>query len=197
MVFPDGTHAVDDVSFDVGAGEIVGIIGPVTSHKNIGEILSVAKMRDDLHFLIAGPCFPRSITSHERTLLATAVKQTNVTAFLEHLPHDELNELTAMCSVHFAAYHDFLHSSNKLIRAAAWRIPLVVSDGGYMAECVRSHRMGVVSDPSDLDAISAAIDSALSMDRAHRGWDDYAKANSLEALRAALKPCGLRAPLHA
>lgn len=176
---------------------IVGIIGPVTSHKNIGGILSVAKRRDDLHFLLAGPSFPRAITSNERTLLANAVKQPNVTAFLEHLPHDELNALTAMCSVHFAAYHDFLHSSNKLIRAAAWRIPLVVSDGGYMAECVRSHRMGVVCDPLDTSAISAAIDCALSMDRDHRGWDDYAEANSLEALKSALRQCGIRGAIRA
>jgi len=176
---------------------IVGIIGPVTSHKNIGGILTIAKRRDDLHFLIAGPFFPQSITSHERMLLADAVKQPNVTAFLEHLPHEELNELTAMCSVHFAAYHDFLHSSNKLIRAAAWRIPLVVSEGGYMAECVRSHRMGVVCDPSDPDSISTAIDDALAMGRAHRGWEAYAEANSLEALRAALRPCGIRSTIHA
>lgn len=123
--------------------------------------------------------------------------QRNVTAFLEHLPHDELNELTSMCSVHFAAYHDFLHSSNKLIRSAAWRIPLVVSEGGYMAERVRNHRMGMVCDPSDPESISAAIDSALSMDRCHRGWDEYADANSLEALRSSLRPCGLRATIHA
>lgn len=176
---------------------IVGIIGPVTSHKNIGGILSVAQQRNNLHFLIAGPYFPQAITSHERSLLANAVKQTNVTAFLEHLPHDELNELTAMCSVHFAAYHDFLHSSNKLIRAAAWRIPLVVSDGGYMAECVKTHHMGVVCNPSDAYAISAAIDDALVLDRGHRGWDAYAEANSLDALRTALRPCGIRGAIHA
>ena len=176
---------------------IVGIIGPVTSHKNIGGILSVAKSRHDLHFLIAGPSFPRSVTTHERKLLADAVRQSNVTAFLEHLPHDELNEVTSMCSVHFAAYHDFLHSSNKLIRSAVWRIPLVVSEGGYMAESVRNHRMGMVCDPSDRESISAAIDNALSMDRGHRGWDEYADANSLEALRSALRPCGLRDAIHA
>lgn len=191
------TKKTDLLSNHARGRPIVGIIGPVTSHKNIGGILSVAKMRDDLHFLIAGPCFPRSITSQERSLLANAVKQTNVTAYLEHLPHDELNELTAMCSVHFAAYHGFLHSSNKLIRSAAWRIPLVVSEGGYMSECVRNHHMGVVCNPSNPNAISAAIDDALSLDRDHRGWDAYAEANSLDALRTALRPCGIRGAIHA
>jgi NitT/TauT family transport system ATP-binding protein len=28
MTFPDGTHALDDVSFDVGAGEFVTVVGP-------------------------------------------------------------------------------------------------------------------------------------------------------------------------
>jgi NitT/TauT family transport system ATP-binding protein len=28
MTFPDGTHAVDNVSFDVGAGEFVSVVGP-------------------------------------------------------------------------------------------------------------------------------------------------------------------------
>jgi glycosyltransferase involved in cell wall biosynthesis len=176
---------------------IVGVIGPITSHKNIGGILDVAKRRSDLHFLVAGPYFPRAVTNRERALLTDAVQQTNVTAFLEHLPHDELNELTAMCSVHFAAYRDFLHSSNKLIRSAAWRIPLVVSEEGYMAECVRNHRMGVVCDPLNLKALSAAIDDALSLDRNHGGWAEYAHANSLEALRTALRPCVIGATIRA
>lgn len=176
---------------------IVGIIGPVTSHKNIGGILSVAKHRSDLHFLIAGPFFPKSVTNGERKLLAAARRQPNVTAFLEHLPHDELNELTSMCAVHFAAYHDFLHSSNKLIRSAVWRIPLVVSEGGYMAECVRNHRLGMVCDPFDPESISAAIDASLGMGREHQGWNEYAEANSLDALRSALKPCGLKGTIHA
>jgi NitT/TauT family transport system ATP-binding protein len=28
MTFPDGTHAIDNVSFDVGAGEFVSVVGP-------------------------------------------------------------------------------------------------------------------------------------------------------------------------
>ena len=28
MVFPDGTHAVDDVSFEVDRGEFVTVVGP-------------------------------------------------------------------------------------------------------------------------------------------------------------------------
>lgn len=193
-----GPTAKTRLLYDQSRGRpIVGIIGPVTSHKNIGGILAVAQIRHDVHFLLAGPAFRRSVTKHERDLLAAVVRQPNVTTFLEHLPHDELNELTSMCAVHFAAYHDFLHSSNKLIRSAAWRIPLVVSEGGYMAECVRTHRMGTVCNPADPGSISAAIDACLAMDRGHGGWDEYAEANSLEALRAALAPCGLEATIHA
>ena len=29
MVFPDGTHAINDVSFEVDAGEFVTVVGPV------------------------------------------------------------------------------------------------------------------------------------------------------------------------
>lgn len=175
---------------------IVGIIGPITSHKNIGGILSIAARREDLHFLIAGPYFPRSITRNERALLAKVMRQPNVTAFLEHLPHDELNELTAMCSIHFAAYHDFLHSSNKLIRSATWQKPLVVAKDGYMAECVERYRLGVTCNPTESNSISAAIEQALAMNRNHCGWQAYAEANSLAALRTALRPCGIRASFH-
>ncbi len=176
---------------------IIGAIGPLTRHKNVGALIEVAKRHPEWHFLVAGLLFPNAWSDGERKRVDESQQMENVTCFFEYLPHEELNTLTAMCDIQFAAYHDFLHSSNKLIRSAVWRIPLVVSEGGYMAEIVRNHRMGMVCDPSDPESISAAIDNALSMDRGHRGWDEYADANSLEALRSALRPCGLRDAIHA
>lgn len=167
---------------------IVGAIGPVTKHKNVGALIEVAKRHPEWHFLIAGLAFPKALSVAERQRMEEAQQMANVTCFLEYLPHEELNTLTAMCSVQFAAYNRFLHSSNKLVRACIYRTPLVVTHTGCMGEMVTQHRMGTTCDPTSIDSIEAAVSRALEIDRGTADWEGYLACNSMESLRQALAP---------
>ena len=167
---------------------IVGAIGPVTRHKNVGRLIEVAKRRPEWHFLIAGLVFPKALSEAERKQVDEARTMANVTCFFEYLPHEELNTLTAMCTVQFAAYSRFLHSSNKIVRACVYRTPLVVADQGCMAEVVTQHRLGKTCDPADRGSIDTAISQCLAMDLSNADWDGYFEANSLPSLRRALAP---------
>jgi glycosyltransferase involved in cell wall biosynthesis len=167
---------------------IVGAIGPVTRHKNVGGLIEVAKRRPEWHFLIAGLVFPKALSEAERRLVDEARSMPNVTCFFEYLPHEELNTLTAMCTVQFAAYSRFLHSSNKIVRACVYQTPLVVANQGCMGDVVAQHRLGQTCDPADIGAIDTAISRCISMDLTTADWEGYLASNSLASLRRALAP---------
>jgi glycosyltransferase involved in cell wall biosynthesis len=167
---------------------IIGAIGPVTRHKNVGALVEVAKRHPEWHFLIAGLAFPKALSDAERKRVEEAGHMENVTCFFEYLPHEELNTLTAMCAVQFAAYNRFLHSSNKLVRACIYRTPLVVAHAGCMGEMVTQHRMGTTCDPTSIDSIESAIARALGINRTAADWEGYLASNSMANLRRALTP---------
>lgn len=167
---------------------IIGAIGPVTRHKNVGALIEVAKRHPEWHFLVAGLAFPKALSDAERRRVEEAKQMENVTCFFEYLPHEELNTLTSMCAVQFAAYNRFLHSSNKLVRACIYRTPLVVANVGCMGEMVTQHRMGTTCDPTSVDSIEAAIRRALEINHTAADWEGYLASNSMDSLRRALTP---------
>ena len=182
------TTRCDTLRLAAAGRPIIGAIGPVTRHKNVGALIEVAKRHPEWHFLIAGLAFPKALSENERKRLEEASHMENVTCFLEYLPHEELNTLTAMCAVQFAAYNRFLHSSNKLVRACIYRTPLVVADAGYMGEMVTQHRIGATCDPTSGDSIESAVARVLGIDHTAADWKGYLASNSLDGLRRALVP---------
>jgi glycosyltransferase involved in cell wall biosynthesis len=182
------TPRCDTLRLAAAGRPIIGAIGPVTRHKNIGRLIEVAKRHPEWHFLIAGLAFPKALSDAEGKRVEEAGRMENVTCFLEYLPHEELNTLTAMCAVQFAAYNRFLHSSNKLVRACIYRTPLVVANAGCMGEMVTQHRMGTTCDPTSIDSIEAAIARALGIDHTAADWEGYLASNSMDSLRRAVTP---------
>jgi len=132
--------------------------------------------------------FPSALSEAERRQVDEARTMPNVTCFFEYLPHEELNTLTAMCTVQFAAYSRFLHSSNKIVRACVYRTPLVVAATGCMGDVVSKHRLGQTCDPSNVGSIDAAIAHCLTMKPTTADWEGYLASNSLASLRRALAP---------
>jgi hypothetical protein len=188
MTRADATPRCDGLRVAADSRPIVGAIGPLTAHKNIGALIRVAKQRPEWHFLVAGMLFPKSLSPSEKVLVKEAQGMANFTCYFEYLPHEELNALTAMCHVQFAAYNRFLHSSNKLVRACEYQRPVVVADVGCMGDMVRQYRLGETCDPRNVASVDAAIARCLQANRPLGDWAGYEAANSLLALRQALSP---------
>lgn len=182
------TARCDAVERAAAGRPIIGAIGPITRHKNIGTLISVAKCRPEWHFLIVGLMFAKALAPSERKLVEEARSMSNVSCIFEYLPHGELNALSSMCAVQFAAYVRFLHSSNKLVRASAYRTPLVVAELGCMGENVARFGIGQCCDPENATSVDAAIARSLAMDLTAPDWDGCLADNSFLSLRESLVP---------
>jgi NitT/TauT family transport system ATP-binding protein len=95
-VFPDGTHAVDDVSFTVAPGEFVSIIGPSgcgksTLLKMASGLMDISRGRIDVDRNSIGYVF------QDATLLPWRTVQKNVELFAElhNVAPSEIKRLTA------------------------------------------------------------------------------------------------------
>jgi glycosyltransferase involved in cell wall biosynthesis len=67
------------------------------------------------------------------------------------------NELIIASDVIFAAYRNFSRSSNMLAKAAIFRKPILVSDGGLMGEKVKHYQMGIVVDMDNIGDMKTAL----------------------------------------
>ena len=99
----------------------------------------------------------------------------------------EYNAVFCAGDVIFAAYQNFLHSSNTLTKAAIFEKPLIVSEGHLMAKRVREFRMGEVVPQDDHEAMMEAI-QRLTQDypgwlaKNNPRWQAYRELNSYAAL---------------
>lgn len=107
------------------------------------------------------------------------------------LPSEEhYNAIVRSCSVMFAAYENFPHSSNSLAKAAIFEKPIIVSEGHLMADRVREFRLGEVVPYGDNEATLAAIrritdDHPRWLAENQPRWIDYQQQHSLNALKEA------------
>lgn len=67
------------------------------------------------------------------------------------------NELIIASDVIFAAYRNFSRSSNMLAKAAIFRKPILVSDGGLMGRKVKRYQIGIVVDADNIEEMKIAL----------------------------------------
>lgn len=82
MVFPDGTHAVDDVTFSINAGEFVSVVGPSGCGKS--TLLKIASgLLDNTSGSVALADDNIGYVFQDATLLPWRTVQRNVELFME------------------------------------------------------------------------------------------------------------------
>jgi len=178
-----------------GGASVIGLLGNLSKRKGVMSFLDAAeRTRDrDWLYVLAGPYGDsqrQTFDADELERLQQAVDGNlpNV-LFLGGRIDDEteFNVVVNACDVLYAVYELFAHSSGIITKAALFDIPIVVSRGYYMEECVRDYSLGLAVDEHETDEIIAAL--ACSLDAAAfeqrvgaPGFAEYRKKHSVAAL---------------
>lgn len=140
---------------------IIGLLGHLRPSKGVLEMIAFARSVPDLDvtFLFAGFCSWKAFAPHDEKYIRQAVADDSRIIFYGmRIPAETTyNALFKKCDVIWAAYPNFPHSSNTLVKAAYFRKPVVVADGFLMARRVRQYALGVVVLHLDSTSLRDAI----------------------------------------
>jgi glycosyltransferase involved in cell wall biosynthesis len=202
-VFPDFTDETAPTPGGVGeelrqfaAGRpVVGLPGYLQPSKGVATLARVAldPANSDIVFAFIGQIMEYAFAPEERDLLERLKTAPNVYVRFARLPDEgSFNGVIKACDILFAAYHDFPHSSNMLIKGAVFKKPLIVSDGYLIAERVRRYRLGEVIPQKDPAAAAAAVRRVLTekaawVERHRPRWEAYCAKHSNEAAKRAVE----------
>lgn len=162
--FPDFTdEAVPDPNYEVvhqiqdkaRGRKIIGLIGALSKRKGIVTLLKAAQQSIDKDWLFVvvgalsehqfhqdyGQRFPEEY-QWVRSLAES--NPDNCFFHLHRIPDEsQFNALIKTCDIVFAAYENFPYSSNVLTKAAAFRKPVVASQGYCMGKRVERYQVGI------------------------------------------------------
>lgn len=163
---------------------VVGILGAISPRKGIDLLTDMLKKQNTKNFLfvLAGPCTPSDFSPSVADFLQNEVSNhSNVIYSPNTIPSEaDFNAIIQVCDILYCAYKGHIHSSNVISKAAAFRKPVIVSDGELMAKRIREHGLGVVlrersseaclealrdfADPGFMEAFCESSNSALYME---------------------------------
>jgi glycosyltransferase involved in cell wall biosynthesis len=173
-----------------GSAPLILAIGQLRDAKGVTTLVKLAQnpAAGHLRFAFVGEC---RLKGREREALDRLRNKPNVMLKFGRIP-DEAAYNACICAsdILFAAYHDFNHSSNTLTKAAVFEKPVIVSDGGLMAERTRQYRLGEVVRQKDPESTLAGITRIADdyqgwISRANPDWEGYRRLHSKTRLRHA------------
>ena len=176
--------------------KIIALLGILSRKKNMLMLLDVAARIDTnkCFFLFAGELKKYSWNATERKRIESVIskRHENLYFHLKYLPDGiEYNSFIKITDVLFAMYNNFFHSSNTLTKAAAFKKPVIVSEGYLMAERVKRYGLGLAVPDGDSERCHAALLALLKgtdlngMPLAFR-YSEYFAMHSQESLSRAM-----------
>lgn len=187
---PMKNHAVvEKIKQRADGRKIVGLVGGISIRKGLRTFVKVATRAKDKFFLLAGR-FAESTHEETELLLQEAENLENCFVYHERIPDGaEFNAFIDACDIIFAAYIDFKYSSNIMTKAALFRKPLIVSEGGLMAKRVRRFNMGEVIQQENIEQCIVAIEKLCKADRRDQNqrYDEYFQQHSTLRLPQVLR----------
>lgn len=163
IVFPDiadesppdsDYHIAQEVLEKAEGRKIIGLLGSIDQRKGILTLLEIARqsVRENWLFLVAGKLAESTFLPEEFKIIKSLIKRKPENCFFHFEPvpdEPQFNALVNVCDVLFAAYNDFLHSSNILTKAAIFKKPVIVSQGYCMSERVHKFGLGLMIKEGD------------------------------------------------
>jgi glycosyltransferase involved in cell wall biosynthesis len=175
--------------------KIICLIGSQQKRKGLLSLLRAAQelSKNDFYFVIVGQLVRETYTKEEVVEIEKLLQMNNVYKKLEYVRSEqEINEYIQCSDLIFAAYENFCHSSNMLIKASVFQVPLIVSSGYYMEEQVEQHSLGVSVPESDVAAIVSVLNGVeiwklKDSEQFRKGCACYAESNSKDKVKEVLQ----------
>tara|TARA_B100001093_G_scaffold367805_1_gene352710 strand:- start:11436 stop:12617 length:1182 start_codon:yes stop_codon:yes gene_type:complete len=171
--------------------KIICLVGCLQKRKGILSLLRAANELpvNKFYFIIVGEIVEETYNSEEMKELKQLLQLDHVHTQLGYLSkEEEINEYIENSDVLFAAYENFCHSSNMLIKASIFQVPLIVSDGYLMSEQVRRYSLGAIVQESDVEAIVSVLSEKTIWKLKHSdsfkgGCIDYSRFHSRDKIK--------------
>lgn len=171
---------------------MVVCLGNLQKTKGILELCQAAidPRLADICFFFGGEVYWGGMSVKEtRRVQQVWENASNIMTHLTRISDDTIiNSLVRASDVVYAAYTNFPNSSNIMTKAAAFKRPVIVSDGFLMAERVKKFGTGRIVPEGDVESIIRQILSLCHKeDPQPYGYEDYHAQHSSAALDAALQ----------
>lgn len=160
---PDpGYELVQQILDKAGKRKIIGLFGALSKRKGLVTLLRAAQQshHKDWFFVFAGSLsasrfhqdysqrFPEE---YDWVQSVVAARPDNCFFHLERIPQEsQFNALINACDALFAAYENFPYSSNILAKAAAFKKPVITSEGFCMGRRVEQFEIGLTIPQGDV-----------------------------------------------
>ena len=184
---------------------ICALVGSVEGRKGVRAFLrtAAAAPADEWFFVMAGKAAWETIDDELRGEIGRLTSGQDSRVFLvdRWLDDETLNAVIAASGLLHACYEHWPYSSNMLCKAAAFRVPAIVAEEGYLGRMVRAYGLGpTVPSGEQMPArFSAGFADEMASFAAGpaflEGCGSYLAANRPEALVDALRS-GLEALLR-
>ena len=177
---------------------IVSIIGGLEKRKGILTLLRASKLcrEDQLYFVFAGQLYRNQFEPEElEELDYIQQKKNSYFCHYKRIPGESImNSLFAGSDIIFAAYDEFFHSSNLLIKAALYHKPIIVSKGFCMHERVIKYKLGMSIKSGDINECWQTLEkitdrSAINTLKNNAEFKKYVEENSVKSLKDKLSSC--------
>lgn len=149
---------LQEIRSRAGRRALLVLVGALDGRKGLQEFFRLAELlpQESWFLVCAGRIYPHTLSSEMSQLLSQAqsARYSNVLVCDRWLTDSEFDAILQEATAVFAAYRGFSGSSNLLTKAAQAARPVLVSEGGLMAERVQRYQTGYVFPEADVLAMA-------------------------------------------
>lgn len=192
---PPIVHRIRDAAAN---RRIYSLVGSLDRRKGVGAFLSAARhaATREWFFVLAGRVAWETLGQAEREELGRIAQHGSRDVILidQWVEDTTLNAIIAESHLLHACYEDWPYSSNMLCKAAAFGVPVLCCDQGYLGRNSREYGLGkMVPTVKSIEGLfvpgfAEVVSQIAASDEFQAGAARYLKRNRPEVLGAALQP---------
>lgn len=189
---PDiGNNLIQEILAKARGRNIVALTGSLDHRKNILAFFEAARdcTDDDLFFVCVGNLHRERFPEGQLEVIQSLAAEHRERIFLHDgfISSDQVfDALFVISAVIFAVYRHFPASSNMIVKAALYGVPIIVSDEHLMGELVAEYRLGTVIREIDPHTILQAIRRVIRQGKGACGFKQFNEDYSFESLKRLL-----------